>query len=130
MRAIRVDKTRLAGLAATLIHYLKGEALTKVPVWQMISLPLTEIERRAHLWAESLEGMARVIDGESLIGGGSLPGATLPTRLVAIGDAKKPGVAQKMARLSSRFRNLPSWDVSAKIFCSLTPAPYHPGTIR
>ncbi len=39
-----------------------------------------------------------MIDGESLIGGGSLPGATLPTRLVAIGDKKKPALAQKMAR--------------------------------
>ena len=41
---------------------------------------------------------AKVIDGESLIGGGSLPGATLPTRLVAIGDSKKAGLSQKFAR--------------------------------
>ena len=98
MRAMRVDKTRLAGLSATIIHYLKGEALTKIPVWQMISLPLTEIDRRARLWAESLGSLARVQDGESLIGGGSLPGATLPTRLVAIGEARNPRLAQSMAR--------------------------------
>lgn len=98
VRALRVDKTRLAGLAATLIHYLKGEALARVPVWQMISMPRTEIDRRCQLWAEPLTGIARVIDGESLIGGGSLPGATLPTRLIAIGDAKKPALALKMAR--------------------------------
>jgi L-seryl-tRNA(Ser) seleniumtransferase len=98
VRALRVDKTRLAGLSATLIHYLKGEALSKVPVWQMISLPLAEIDRRAKTWAEALGNTAKVIDGESLIGGGSLPGATLPTRLVAIGDARKPALAQKIAR--------------------------------
>jgi L-seryl-tRNA(Ser) seleniumtransferase len=98
VRAIRVDKTRLAGLAATLVHYLKGEALTHVPVWRMISLSPAEIERRADIWAQSLEGLARVIAGESLIGGGSLPGASLPTRLVAIGEARKPALAQKMAR--------------------------------
>jgi L-seryl-tRNA(Ser) seleniumtransferase len=95
VRAMRIDKTRLAGLSATLIHYLKGEALTAIPVWQMISMPLNEIHRRANLWAESVSG--RVVDGESLIGGGSLPGATLPTRLLALGDAKKPALAQKLA---------------------------------
>ncbi len=97
VRATRVDKTRLAGLAATLLHYLKGEALVKVPVWRMISLSLSEIDRRAHLWAEPLGDSVRTVDGESVVGGGSLPGATLPTRLVAVGDPKKPGLAQKLA---------------------------------
>jgi len=97
VRALRIDKTRLAGLSATLIHYLKGEALTKIPVWQMISMPVSEIDRRAKLWADAVSG--QVIDGESLIGGGSLPGATLRTRLLALGDVKKPSVAQKLAGL-------------------------------
>ena len=97
VRALRIDKNRIAGLAATLLHYLKGEALTEVPVWRMISMPLNEIDKRAGIWAASIGKLARVIDGESLVGGGSLPGATLPTRLVAIGDVKKPGLAQKVA---------------------------------
>jgi len=41
---------------------------------------------------------AKVIDGESLIGGGSLPGASLPTRLIAIGNTKKPDMARKVAQ--------------------------------
>jgi len=103
MRALRVDKTRLAGLRATLLHYLKGEALSKVPIWRMISMPIAEIDRRASVWVESLDGLAQVVDGESLIGGGSLPGTSLPTRLVAIGDVKKPAIAKKTAlRLRSR----------------------------
>ncbi len=97
MRALRVDKTRLAGLAATLLHYLKGEAIEKVPVWQMISLPLAVIEKRAGVWVESAGKTARIVEGESLIGGGSLPGATLPTRLLAIGDPKNSALAQKIA---------------------------------
>jgi L-seryl-tRNA(Ser) seleniumtransferase len=97
VRAMRLDKTRLAGLAATLVHYLKGEALIKVPVWRMIGLPLPEIDRRATVWASSIGSIAQVTDGESLIGGGSLPGATLPTRLLAVGDKKKPTLAQKIA---------------------------------
>jgi L-seryl-tRNA(Ser) seleniumtransferase len=97
VRALRVDKTRLAGLAATLLHYLKGEALSKVPVWRMISLSSSEIERRASLWKTALQGQAVVIPGESVIGGGSLPGATLPTFLLAAGDPARPALAQKMA---------------------------------
>ena len=87
-RAVRIDKLCLAGLSATLIHYLKDEAVSKIPVWRMIAMPLADIKRRARLWAQSLGNMAHVMDGESLIGGGSLPGGTLPTRLVAIGGER------------------------------------------
>ena len=88
-RAVRIDKIRLAGLIATLIHYLKGEAVEKVPVWRMISAPLDEIDRRARLWAQPFKDLARVIEGETMVGGGSLPGGTLPTKLVAIGGEDK-----------------------------------------
>ncbi|MBI4186531.1 MAG: L-seryl-tRNA(Sec) selenium transferase [Chloroflexi bacterium] len=90
-RVVRIDKARLAGLAATLIHYLKGEAISKIPVWRMISAPLAEIDRRARSWAEAGGELASVIDGETMVGGGSLPGAVLPTKLVAIGQAGKKG---------------------------------------
>jgi L-seryl-tRNA(Ser) seleniumtransferase len=97
VRALRIDKTRIAALSMTLIHYLRGEAVDKIPIWQMISMPVSEIERRVRIWAGSVAAGARVIEGESVIGGGSLPGATLPTRLVAIGDPLKPGLAKKLA---------------------------------
>ena len=88
-RAVRIDKIRLAGLIVTLIHYLKGDAVNKIPVWRMISAPLEEIDQRARLWAQSLKDLAKVVEGETMIGGGSLPGGTLPTRLVAIGEEDK-----------------------------------------
>jgi len=84
-RAVRIDKVRLAGLAATLIHYLKGEAVEKIPIWRVISMSLDEVERRAGLWACEFGDLAEVVEGETMVGGGSLPGSTLPTRLVAIG---------------------------------------------
>ncbi len=86
-RALRVDKTTIAGLQATLLHYLKGEAEEKVPIWRMIAAPIETIEERAMAWAEKLTEAgiaARVVDGRSTVGGGSLPGETLATRLVAI----------------------------------------------
>ena len=86
-RALRVDKTTLAGLQATLLHYLKGEAVDKVPVWQMIAAPLDTLKQRAERWAQELcqaGARATVIEGRSTVGGGSLPGETLPTWLVAL----------------------------------------------
>jgi len=88
-RAMRIDKVRLAGLVTTLIPYLKGEAVNNIPVWRMISAPLDEMEKRAAHWAQALGDIAQVIEGESMVGGGSLPGGTLPTRLVAIGKQGK-----------------------------------------
>jgi L-seryl-tRNA(Ser) seleniumtransferase len=87
-RAVRADKLCLAALSATLLHYLRDEAEREIPVWRMIALPLVEIERRAHNWAAAL-GAGQVVSAESTIGGGSLPGETLPTRVVAL-NVKSP----------------------------------------
>jgi len=98
-RALRIDKVRLAGLAATLVSYLKGEALEKIPVWRMISMSLDEVEKRARFWVQGVGDLARVIEGESMVGGGSLPGSTLPTRLVAINDkSRKRNIAISLAQ--------------------------------
>ncbi len=88
-RAVRIDKMTLAALQATLLHYVRAEAPQYVPVWMMIARPLNDIEQQAQAWAaeiSALPGVARavVVSGESTVGGGSLPGETLPTRLVAI----------------------------------------------
>jgi L-seryl-tRNA(Ser) seleniumtransferase len=86
-RALRADKLCLAGLQATLLHYLKDEAPEQVPVWRMIAAPMAEIERRARRWRRALRRAgveAEIVDGESTVGGGSLPGEALPTRLVAL----------------------------------------------
>jgi len=88
-RAVRIDKVRLAGLRATLLHYLRDEATAKIPIWRMIAAPLEEIERRALKWTQSLEGLAEVFQGETSVGGGSLPESTLPTKLVALGGYSK-----------------------------------------
>lgn len=83
-RAVRIDKIRLAGLATTLVHYLKGEAVNKIPVWRMVAMPLDIVEERAGRWAKAVGRIAEVVGGESTLGGGSLPGSSIPTRLVSI----------------------------------------------
>jgi len=76
-RAIRADKLCLAGLSATLEHYRRGEALDQVPVWRMIGASPDALRARAESWAAEVGG--DVIPSESTVGGGSLPGETLPT---------------------------------------------------
>jgi len=86
-RALRADKLCLAGLQATLLHYLRDEATAQIPVWRMIATPLAEIEGRARQWRRTLRRRhvpADLLDGASTVGGGSLPGETLPTKLVAL----------------------------------------------
>ena len=83
-RALRMDKASIAGLAATLSHYLRDEVLEKVPVWRMIATPKGEIARRARRWARATGHGATVVDGRSMVGGGSLPDESLPTKLLAL----------------------------------------------
>jgi L-seryl-tRNA(Ser) seleniumtransferase len=86
-RAMRADKLCLAGLASTLTHYMRNEALDSIPVWQMIGRPVEEIDEVAGQWVSRLAEVgvaAQVLDGRSRVGGGSLPGSSLPTKLVAV----------------------------------------------
>jgi L-seryl-tRNA(Ser) seleniumtransferase len=100
-RAVRTDKMCLAALSVTLSRFLTGRAADEVPVWRMISRPIDEIELIAHDWAEflSIKGLsAEVFAGNSTVGGGSLPGSTIPTRLVAVNHLS-------VAKLASNLRN-------------------------
>lgn len=98
-RAVRPDKLCLAGLSATLTHYLTGQANQEIPIWRMISRPLVDINHTADTWAARLQAYglaAEVISGESTVGGGSLPGTTLPTYLVAIAHPAIDELARRL----------------------------------
>lgn len=97
-RAMRADKLCLAALSATILHYLKNEAESQIPVWQMISKTSAELQRRAQDWVEDLQ-VGEVIGGFSTVGGGSLPEETLPTCLIAL-DVPQPN------RFLAKLRNL------------------------
>ena len=101
-RALRMDKLNLAALSATLLHYLRGEATDKVPVWRMLSAPEHDVRARADAWADSIGPVASVVAGRSTVGGGSLPDETLPTWLVALSPG--PAGADALAR---RLRHAP-----------------------
>lgn len=83
-RALRIDKLNLAALSATLLHYVKEEALIKIPIWQMISRSESSLLECAQIWANAIGPKSAVIPGKSTVGGGSLPGESLPTWLLSI----------------------------------------------
>src|SRR5262249_36812807 len=59
-RALRVDKTTLAGLEATLLAYLHGRATSEIPVWRMISAAPDALRARAERLAAAIGGGAGV----------------------------------------------------------------------
>jgi L-seryl-tRNA(Ser) seleniumtransferase len=95
-RALRPDKVTLAGISATLVHYLKDEATSKVPIWRMISRDLASIEKAVNHWREYLSA-GEVVKGCSTVGGGSLPTEEMPTCLLAL-SSEKPDAFMKALR--------------------------------
>jgi L-seryl-tRNA(Ser) seleniumtransferase len=109
MRAVRIDKMTLAALEATLRHYQRDEIETHIPIWRMISTQCKQISSRAARWASKLQTQgiaARTQQGESTIGGGSLPGETLPTTLLALDAAHVPLPLNELAK-RLRLRRTP-----------------------
>jgi len=80
-RALRADKVCLAGLSATLLHYLKGEAEKEIPVWRMLSIPLPELKKKVKSWmkAWALEKRSK----------------PAPRLLIGIGVTAKQGMSTK-----------------------------------
>jgi L-seryl-tRNA(Ser) seleniumtransferase len=84
-RAMRPDKAILAAVAATLGLYRAGVAATEIPVWQLIATPAEELKERAEWIAQMCAAFfapragVEIVDLESPIGGGSLPGQTVPS---------------------------------------------------
>ena len=89
-RALRVDKLTIAALEATIGLYLRGN-LSAVPALRMIYIQKEEIAARAARLARRIAALpgfqAELEDGESVIGGGSTPGQSIPTKLIAVTHA-------------------------------------------
>jgi len=92
-RALRVDKLTIAALEVTLKAYLRG-ASDEIPTIRMIRMPADEIKRRAEKCLELLPPANRsnanleIIEGFSVIGGGSTPDQKLPTFLLALSSSQ------------------------------------------
>jgi L-seryl-tRNA(Ser) seleniumtransferase len=96
-RAVRIDKADMAALAATLLHYVKGEATQKIPIWSMIAESSESLTGRAEQWQSKIGGPTAVVSSQSTIGGGSLPGEVLPSSLLSIDASTMSGGADALA---------------------------------
>jgi L-seryl-tRNA(Ser) seleniumtransferase len=95
---VRIDKMSLASLTATLVHYLHQEAEEEIPVWRMISGTPESVKQRALGWRATLEAPSEVEPCRSAIGGGSLPGETLPSWALALPCDRESGGAEGLMR--------------------------------
>src|SRR5207247_2647309 len=78
-RAVRIDKLTLAALEATIKQRLAGRG-DDIPVQRMLRTPVADVRRRAAMWSVKLQERGvdvRLVDGESAVGGGSVPGRGL-----------------------------------------------------
>jgi len=113
-RALRLDKMFVAGLESVLLSYLKGEATKKICVWQMISTPLDVLKKRAKNIGAQLKksGISiSITESKSTVGGGSLPGETLPTIVISVQsfgtspqDKSAPSIDLSADRQAKLFR--------------------------
>lgn len=94
-RALRVDKLTLCALEHTLRLYTENR-IDEIPVWRYISATLESIKSKAEAMAEAVGSSAFVKQGFSEIGGGSLPGSTLPTWLVGISSGSTEDILKKL----------------------------------
>jgi L-seryl-tRNA(Ser) seleniumtransferase len=83
-RAMRPDKATMVGVATTLGLYRAGRATAEIPIWQMIGASVEALTARAETLAARLGDGVEVVDVRSTIGGGSLPGETLPSVALAL----------------------------------------------
>ena len=99
-RALRCDKLILSALEATVDLYLSGDA--DVPVLEMLRSSLEELRARAEKLVSALAGLpldVRVGNGQSEIGGGTLPRSSLPSVTL---EVRPQGVA--LSEFAARLR--------------------------
>ena len=86
-RALRPGALVLSALQETALTYLRKEASTIIPFWQMVATPLTELETRAKRIAVAVEQVhpsAAATPTRALAGAGSAPGVTMPSYGVVV----------------------------------------------
>jgi L-seryl-tRNA(Ser) seleniumtransferase len=105
MRTYRVDKLIYGALEATFASYRFSRATSEIPVLKMISAGSEELKRRSRSFSRRLrarlpkEAHVSLLQGESVVGGGSCPDCHLPATLVAIEcDRSRPNVIESRLR--------------------------------
>jgi L-seryl-tRNA(Ser) seleniumtransferase len=98
-RAVRVDKMQASALERVLLHHARDER-DEIPVWAMLRERPATTKRRAEriraALAERSEAPSSVRRSEAAIGGGSVPGSSLPSWAVEVPTADAPALAARL----------------------------------
>jgi L-seryl-tRNA(Ser) seleniumtransferase len=115
-RALRVDKLTIAALGITLGAYQRG-ALDEIPALAMIRATAGEIEERSRNFIRELTPSLsmsdldlEIVDGESLVGGGSTPAQSIPTKVVRIHSQRRSA-----SQIEQRLRHGAATSVIARL---------------
>jgi len=109
-RALRVDKLIYAALEATLESFRRETFLEEIPVWKMLSMTGAELKTRASKFAKKLHKnrgenkdlKTEIIEGNSVVGGGSAPMAHPVTTLLTLKHAQMSAAKlEEVLRLSN-----------------------------
>jgi L-seryl-tRNA(Ser) seleniumtransferase len=113
-RALRIDKTRIAALEATLKLYRDPDRLAeRLPTLRLLTRPAIDIAAMARrllgvVQAKLGDGFAvEVMECRSEIGSGALPRETIPSAGLAIRPVAKRGAGRALAALAEALRRLP-----------------------
>ncbi|MHC4662817.1 MAG: L-seryl-tRNA(Sec) selenium transferase [Planctomycetota bacterium] len=104
-RAMRVDKMCITVIEATLKLFLdEKKRFTEIPTLRMLNRKIDELEKEANRLRDQVKangayGDITVEDEFSQLGGGSLPGQTLPTKVVVVSNC-----GMGMEKLATRLR--------------------------
>jgi L-seryl-tRNA(Ser) seleniumtransferase len=97
LRALRVDKTAIAALAATLQLHRSPETRARIPLYRMLGATMEDLWERARRYCDAIAGL-RTVEHRAVVGGGALPGSTLASLAIAVSTDDPGRVAAALRR--------------------------------
>ena len=97
-RALRIDKLTLAALEATLRVYREGRE-DEIPLWRYAARSLDEVKEMAVRLCAAYPGQSEVVESETEVGGGSMPGTGVKSFAAAL-SCENPDDLARALRLS------------------------------
>lgn len=83
LRALRIDKTTIAMLAATLQLYRSRESRERIPLYAMLAIPLERLRERAAAYVRAISS-AKAVESTAVMGGGTLPASGVRSISIAL----------------------------------------------
>lgn len=100
LRALRVDKTTIAALAATLRLYLREDGLLEIPLYAMLAQSYAALEARLGAIRARLPAHeGAIVPAKSYVGGGALPLAEIVSPALALTPPRGAEVYARALRI-------------------------------